>query len=320
MSRFTQIVIYSLSILLLAAVVIFLEIPERTRFWFELFTAGHTLVFGLCALSFVRLSLLFRGERFKDRLTHYVVALILSAIVGAVTEIIQSYVGRDGELADLYRDMLGAVAFLFVAMTFDQKLTWEFRTGRWLRHVVRALGPVLIIVIFWPAMKWGGAYLYRDRQMPVLLQFHSAVMRLFTRVANGRLDIVDPPAAWGSEGGKVALLTLYPGFYPGLTMRELSADWSPYKEIQFAIFSPRSDTLTFEFRVNDRHHNEKYADRFNTILRVKPGENRISFPLERVRKTPSGRTMDLTDMGTLVVFAHRPTDSISIYLSDIRLQ
>jgi hypothetical protein len=320
MSRFTQVVLYSVSILLLAAVVIFLEIPEKTRFWFELFTAGHTLVFGLCALSFVRLSLLVPGARFKNRLTHYVVALILSVIVGAVTEIIQSYVGRDGELADLYRDMLGAVAFLFVAMTFDQKLTWEFRTGRWLRHVVRALGPVLIIVIFWPAMKWGGAYLYRDRQMPVLLQFDSTVMRLFTRVANGRLEIVDPPSAWSSDADKVALLTLYPGFYPGLTMRELSPDWSPYKEIQLSIFSPRTDTLTLEFRVNDRHHNEKYADRFNTVLKIKPGENTLEFPLERVRKTPSGRTMDLTDMGTVVLFAHRPADSISIYLSDIRLQ
>jgi hypothetical protein len=216
--------------------------------------------------------------------------------------------------------MLGAVAFLFVAMTFDQKLTWEFRTGRWLRHVVRALGPVLIIVIFWPAMKWGAAYLYRDRQMPVLLQFDSAVMRLFTRVANGRLEIVDPPVEWSSEAGKVALLTLYPGFYPGLTMRELSPDWSPYNEIQFSLFSLRTDTLTLEFRVNDRHHTEKYADRFNTILKVKPGENRIIFPLERIRKTASGRTMDLTDMGTVVLFAHRPADSISIYLSDIRLQ
>ncbi|MBK7141434.1 MAG: VanZ family protein [bacterium] len=320
MRRYSQLLLATLTILLLAALVIFLEIPERTRFWFELFTAGHTLVFGLCALACLWLSQLVARGRIHFRLSHYIIAFFLAVLVGGATEIIQPFVGRDGELSDLYRDMLGAVAFLFLAMTFDRQITWDFRSGKWLRYTVRILAPVLIVLIFWPAIKWGGAYIYRDRQMPVLLDFNSSVMRLFTRVANGRLDIVPAPVDWPAAPPKVAMLTLYAGVYPGLTLKELSPDWSRYRELTFALFSARTDTLVMEFRVNDRHHNEKYNDRFNTILKVTPGLNQLVFPLDRISKTASGRFMDLTDMGTIVLFAHRPTDSLSLYLSSIRLQ
>lgn len=320
MTRLSLSLLTLLVIVLLAALVIFLEIPERTRFWFELFTAGHTVVFGLCALACLKLSLVLASDRFKFRLTYYLTAFILALIVGAATEIIQPFVGRDGTLADLIRDILGAVAFLFVAMTFDKQLSWDFRTGRWLRHFVRVLAPVLILLIFWPAIKWGGAYIYRDRQMPVVMDFSSSVMRLFTRVANAKLDIVTPPDVWQGMTEKVADLTLYPGIYPGLTMRELSPDWSAFRELNFAVFSERTDTLTIEFRVNDRLHNEKYNDRFNTLLKIAPGENRFLFPLERIRKTSSGRVMDLTHMGTIVFFAHRPVDSVRFLISNVRLQ
>ncbi len=320
MTRLSLTILTLLVIVLLAALVIFLEIPERTRFWFELFTAGHTVVFGLCALACLKLSLVLASDRFKFRLTHYLTAFLLAIFVGAATEIIQPLVGRDGALADLLRDIFGAVAFLFVAMTFDRQLSWDFRTGRWLRHVVRILAPVLVLLIFWPAIKWGGAYIYRDRQMPVVMDFSSSVMRQFTRVANARLESVSPPDVWQGATNKVAELTLYPGVYPGLTLRELSPDWSKFKELNFAIFSERADTLTIEFRVNDRLHNEKYNDRFNTLLKVAPGENRYVFPLERIRKTGSGRMMDLTKMGTIVFFAHRPVDSVRILISTVRLQ
>ncbi len=320
MTRLSLAIITLLVIVLLAALVIFLEIPERTRFWFEFFTAGHTVVFGLCALACLKLSLVLASDRFRFRLTHYLTAFLLALFLGAATEIIQPFVGRDGALADLVRDILGAVAFLFVAMTFDKQLSWDFRTGRWLRYAVRILSPILILLIFWPAIKWGGAYIYRDRQMPVVMDFDSSVMRLFTRVANARLDVVTPPDTWLGVTERVAELTLYPGIYPGLTLRELSPDWSKFTELNFAIFSERADTLTIEFRVNDRSHNEKYSDRFNTLLKVAPGENRFVFPLDRIGKTASGRMMDLTNMGTIVFFAHRPVDSVKLLISNVRLQ
>lgn len=320
MKHSVRIALLVLSVILLGAFVVFVEIPERTRFWFEVFTAGHTVVFGLCALAGLVLSQTWFARRPWPRLAHYLNAFLIATIVGAATELIQPYVGRDGELADLYRDMLGAVAFLFTAMTLDRTLRWDFRLGQALRRVVWLLSLLMILLIFWPAMKWGGAYIYRDSRMPVVMDFQSRVMQLFTRVANGRLDVVVPPVNWVGAEAKVGQLTLLAGPYPGMTLRELSPVWSGYSALVFDLYSPRTDTIELEFRVNDRSHNEKYNDRFNAVLKIVPGVNHFRFELDRVTKTGSGRLMDLSDMGTIVLFVHRPADSIQVLLSSFRLE
>ena len=320
MTRATHITLLFCFIVLLAALVIFLDIPERTRFWQELFTAGHTLVFGLSALAFLRLSLLLQGDRIQPRLTHYLIAFTMSALIGAATEIIQPYVGRDRELADFVRDLLGAAAFLCTAMTFDSTLNWEFPTGRAVRYLVRIAAPVLVVLIFWPALNWGGSYLYRDRQMPLLATFDSRIMHKFIRVTNCNLTVTNAPAEWRSQVGKVGLVTFLPSVYPGIMFRELSPDWSEYEELRLGIFSTRSDTVSLELRINDRHHTEKYPDRFNTVLKIMPGENPVVIPLKKLRKAPMGREMDMHDMGTIILFAYRPVDSFSVYLSDLRLK
>ncbi|MCM2271617.1 MAG: VanZ family protein [candidate division Zixibacteria bacterium] len=320
MTRKIQITLLIVLVLLLAIVVIFLEMPERTRFWMELFTAGHTLVFGLSSLAFLQLSVILLSGRINSRLTHYLVAFIAAAAVGVATEVIQHYVGRDCELADFLRDLLGAAAFLCVAMTFDSGLTWDFPSGRTVRMIVRIAAPVLILSIFWPALNWGGSYLYRDSRMPILISYDSPITRKFIRPSNCRLEITDPPVEWRSQLDKVVKLTFLPAIYPGVMFREMSPDWSGYREMQFGLFSERPDTFALELRINDRHHVDRYSDRFNTVLKVTPGFNQVSIPLEKLRAAPQGREMDLREMGTIILFASRPTDSFTVYLSELRLK
>jgi VanZ family protein len=320
MTRAIHIFLLFSFIVLLAALVIFADIPERTRFWQEFFTAGHTLVFGLSALALLRLCHVLMGDRIQSRLMHYVIAFILSALVGAATELIQPYVGRDCELADFVRDLLGAAAFLCTAMTFDSTLTWEFPAGKAVRYLVRIAAPVLILLIFWPALNWGGSYLYRDRQLPLLAAFDSSIMQKFIRLTDCKLTVTDAPAEWGGQVGKVGLVTFHPAIYPGIMFRELSPNWSAYEELRFGIFSARSDTVSLELRINDRHHTEKYSDRFNTVLKIIPGDNPVVISLDNIRKSPSRRQMDMREMGTIILFAHRPIDSFSVYLTDLRLK
>lgn len=320
MTRTIQSILLIGSVLLLAVLVIFLDMPERTRFWMELFTAGHTLVFGLSSLAFLQLSVILLSGRVKFRLTHYLIAFVAAAAVGAATEVIQQYVGRDCELADFLRDLLGAAAFLCVAMTFDSKLTWDFPSGRAMRQIVRIAAPVLILSIFWPALNWGGSYLYRDSRMPVLIAYDSPITRKFIRPTNCRVEFTDPPAEWRSQLDKVVKLTFLPAIYPGVMFREMSPDWSGFSQIQFGLFSERLDTLALELRINDRHHVERYSDRFNTVLKVTPGFNQVTIPLEKLRIAPQGREMDLREMGTIILFASHPTDSFSVYLSELRLK
>lgn len=320
MSRSFRITLLIVALVTLAGVVVLLQMPENTRFWQETFTAGHAIIFGLTAIAILHLSNAIWGARIRPRLVHYALAGIGAILIGIATEIIQSYVGRDAELADVYRDALGAFAFLCVAMTFDNRLRWDFRTGHFARWAVRLAAPLLIVLVFGPAIKWGVSYAYRDMQMPVVGSFNSKVMRQFMRTAGCKLEVTQPPEQWYGMKERVGQLTFYPGTYPGILFRELSPNWSAYDSLIFEIYSELEDTVSVELRVNDRHHNEKYSDRFNQVLKIRPGINHVGIPLEKVREAPASRSMDMTDMGTIVLFAYKTTDTFSLYLSDLRLE
>ena len=51
---------------------------------------------------------------------------------------------------------------------------------------------------------------------------------------------------------------------------------------------------------HDQMNNREYKDRFNTSIMVAPGFNRIKIPINKIRRAPVGREMDLATIHTVM--------------------
>ena len=92
------------AILFLLSLVVFAKFHEPPRFFHTLQKLAHPVTFGALALLFLTL---FRRQSPRP-FSSYVLALIVTVLCGAGTEVAQAFVDRDPSLLDVLRDTLGA--------------------------------------------------------------------------------------------------------------------------------------------------------------------------------------------------------------------
>jgi hypothetical protein len=63
--------------------------------------------------------------------------------------------------------------------------------------------------------------------------------------------------------------------------------------------------LPLHLRINDQGHNNQYRDRYNRRLTLQPGYNYFSLPMSDIAGAPKGRTMDLSEISDVVIYASR---------------
>jgi hypothetical protein len=78
-------------------------------------------------------------------------------------------------------------------------------------------------------------------------------------------------------------------------------------------------SLPLVIRINDAAHDNRYADRFNRQVVIRPGVNRVVIPLDDVRRAPNRREMDMRHIRQIIVFGYRVTAPTHVYLGPIRL-
>jgi hypothetical protein len=324
-SPFTQTAVRVLGLVALMAVVLipllFLDFPENTRFWQSLFNAGHAPVFGVLSLLFLGLSLVTFGDNFKRQLTHYLVALIASIVMAFGTEIAQIFTGRDAEMGDVLRDIIGAVAILGLTMTVDRKLykSLQLPTG-WRVVLARVVCVLLLISPLVSVTIWSLAYRDRDRMVPYLYRFDSCLGHEFMRAEAADLEIVAPPAGWPEPGTTaVGRLTFHRTLYPQMYIDELYPDWRGYDTLRFDLYLPRPDSCRLTLRINDWLHNQEFNDRYNHTFWIQPGVTRMAIPLADIAAAPAGRPMQMDRIKTLILFSPQPSDTFSIYLGPMFL-
>ena len=110
-----------------------------------------------------------------------------------------------------------------------------------------------------------------------------------------------------------------PGSAPGLRLAYFPRDWRGFSSLAFACHNPSSRPLKLTVRIDDRLHDETYEDRFNLDLELAPGETRVQIPLADVARAPRGRSMDLENVRSVVVFRYRLEEPRELFLTDFRL-
>ncbi len=309
-----------IALVVLTLIFFFLPLPERTFFWRAFQNSCHAPLFGLTAVVLVWFfHLVF--ERIRHWL-HYLFALGVTAGIGMTTEIIQAFIGRDADLNDFYRDVVGAWSMLLLFALVDPFFNEEERAGvRRRATAFLMIAGVSLFGVFLPTLDWGIASLYRTAHLPVLCDFDSRWGRKFVFVNDAHKEFAPWPPAASSQPDDLALkLTFWSREYPTFALEECHPDWTAYDSLIFSIYSPLSDSTVIATRIHDSHHDERYADRFNGVLVVHPGVNRYALPLSHVKNGPADRELDMRHIASFKLFAHQPADSFALYIDSIYLR
>ncbi len=298
-----------------------LELPDDTHLWREIHNTGHTPLFGMLSLLFLSLSSLILGKRLLKQYFHYLIALVLTVLMGAITELIQIYGPGDADISDLIRDILGAVSFLGLYVVFNPKMIVFWRKRNNIRIFTFVSAFLLLFLSIIPVSMWAWAYHQRNQAFPQILGFESSLENKFTRTNNAELVKTHPPAGWKNPNSRhVGQLTLFRDTYPGFSLEEPFPNWTAYRYMSFFVYSELNTTVNLTMRIEDIHHNNFYDDRFNYSIIINPGLNQISIPLEKVKNAPSYREMDMTAIYAIYFFVVRPGKPFILYFDDLRLE
>lgn len=306
-------------VLALTGLQIFLREPDDSLLWPILMNAGHAPLYGLVSLAILRL-LPATGRRSADAwYAQYVVALLLTVLVGSASEVLQLLGRGDADAGDIVRDILGASAFLIVAGVFDRR--WGSRQARPGRAVALLLAALLLLVALLPAVDTAIAFARRAGAFPRICGFEDPWEETFVSVKEATLERVSPPLGWpGTPSHQVAKVEFGPGAYPGLLINEPWPDWSGYEGLVFEVYSELPTPIELNLRIHDIGHGREYRDRFNRVLVIQPGKSTISIPLREVGQGPLGRRLDLTRVRGLVLFADHPGQAFTLCFDDFRLE
>lgn len=297
-------------------------LPGYTRMWKAVGDAGHIPLFGLMSLAFLGLSYIFLKNKFKDIRSHYLAALIATALVGTLSEIMQINTNRDADINDFLRDVGGAISFLSLYVTYDPRLK-EVRR-KWGRKLTFWAWGISLLFITICSLTIGlvtVAYIERYQAFPIICDFEHGWQERFLILCDAELKLVPAPSGWKGAGqGHVGRVVFNHATYPGFHIKEPYPDWRNYSTLAFEIYSELDTTVTLNVRVDDSHHRGLYQDRYNTVIRINPGLNRINIPLAKVQNGPKSRKMDMIAIRAIGLFASRPPAPFTLYLDNFRLE
>ncbi len=281
--------------------------------WFHvLFNTLHAPVFGIIAIC------LYRVARIVTRWSIgkcIAAVLALSVCLGALSELAQVPTGRDASLGDLLTDVLGASAFLFLAVAsgFLDRPTKSTRIG------LAIVGAITLIVVSLPLLTVSAAYIERNLQLPVLATPDASLGKHFWRRQHASvLQTVFPPTDQSAFR-----IQLQDGAWPGLIFHDTWSDWRNYSALVVEMGNDERLPLNLHLRVHDREHSrhdQPYSDRFNRTITLPQGPLLIRIPLSEIRDAPASRQLDLGQIDGMAVFSDASNAGRHFFLISIRLE
>ena len=243
----------------------------------------------------------------------------LLLLLGLLLESAQMWFGRDSNWHDGLSNVLGIFAGLFISSAQYSKTA----AGKLVGHLI-ALS--LIAVASFPGARGVWDALEAKRVFPQLANFESSSELLRWKAREANLTRSREHTIGGNFSGRLALR---PGRYPGASLELPQITWRGKDSLTFGvIWNPdlskqETDvppTLRLHLKLEDGGPSELSADRFETTVLVKPGENKFHVSIEDIRHGPIQRTLDLDEMVLFSVFVTNLEESTLLFFDDIRLE
>jgi len=188
--------------------------PLQNGLWAQtFFDALHVPVFGLIALSLYAIT----PDHYR-RAYRIAQALAVTCVLSVLSEAVQIPVSRDASLHDLIADWLGAAGFLSAALAVSP----GFSISMVRRVTMGVAATALLGWPLYPLANVSAAFLERNAQFPILVQFDSRFGAVLVRKQNVNVHISNQPGS----GHKFAHVTVGAGPWPGLAFHDLWPDGS----------------------------------------------------------------------------------------------
>ena len=293
---------------LLCAVLLFVGGPDydSLRSFRYVWGVGHLLCFALWTYlySVWRVDASFRRIFFET--------LFLTIIIGGMTELIQSGIGREASWQDLGNDVIGScIGSLFFTQA-RKKLP--------ALHLKIFQLPVLLLMLWslFPVGKVLVDDLVSWQQFPILSNFETVFE--ITRWNGSAKRNIDHQIHFSGQSS--LRLNLSTQRYSGIGLKDFPRNWSDYKAVSLQVFNPDTEPLTLYLRIHDqqhRLHNNAYSDRYNGTFNILPGWNHLQVSLADVAKAPKNRELDLSHVAGLILFVGKLDKPRTIYLDEVKL-
>ncbi len=270
---------------------------------------GHVLLFTVWTV------LLFPclPGRCSHPLLRLLLVIVAALVLGAVIEVLQTFVGREFSLQDLALDLIGSLLAL-CGLVAGGRLNIHHRSRRFLYSLTALLSTYAISPLAISAVDEINMY----RHFPLLSSFDSALEAGRWR---GRVKIVKLLTTRGES--KALEISLDTRRYSGVSLAYFPGDWRAWQYLRFELFNPAQSPLLLTMRIHDdKHYNlgkGDYYDRFNRRLTLAPGWNSVSVKLADVADAPRNRTLDLANIQALGLFSVELPKPRVMYLDQIRL-
>jgi hypothetical protein len=248
----------------------------------------------------------------------YGLALGLTILMGAFSELLQIGADRSSDPRDVARDALGACSFLLIAATRDPYALFNSSVGSGARAICRGSALGLLVLVFAPVAPVVNAYSQRAAAFPALCDFAGTWETNFVATKHARLEYTSLPAASGG-----AIPAGHISFEPVRTavfkLLEPYPDWTGYQSLRLVAQSALDRPIELALRIHDRWHDGRPLDRFRRRLTFLPGINEFVIPLAEIQAAPESREMDLSAIQRLSLFTVESTDDFSLYLIELGL-
>ncbi len=290
-----------------------LLIADPTEMRYRLFPfawdLGHVVLFAAATWLFFSLRPAI-AQRASPGLLAW--ALLGTAVVSLPIELLQHLTGREASAVDAGRNLLGAsLGVMFRPNRGDG----ERPPPRFLR-LARLVVLILLTLAISPLAVNTVDYVESLRAFPVLSNMQSLFET--SRWEGERLY----SKQFGPFGNRVLRADFAPGEFSSIKLNVFPGDWRGYDFLGFSVFSFAESTLPLHLRINDAHHAQSrwaFDDRYNRVLQIEPGWNRILVGLETVRTQPKRREMDMASIDNLSFFTHWQKRSHTFYFDDLEL-
>ena len=303
------------------AILRFFKAPANTLIWHSAMNAGHVVLFGVFSLASLRCARALAKSRVHPLLP-FALAFLITVGFSVLTEFLQYFSPRDADLGDFLRNLCGGMAALLLVLAFDREtLRFQARGRPLVRTMLVVVSMGLLLVSFMSFALLTRAYLERSRAFPRICGFQSSWEKSFYGVRDAELVVIKWPQGGKADPENLAgYITFFPSTYPGFMVKEMYPDWRDYDRLCFTVYSELRSPIELVLRVDDVHHDNRFNDRFNRSLTIKPGINEIVVSLAEVKTGPKSREMDMARVQDLALFAVRPTRTFSLYVDSFRLE
>jgi len=298
-----------LLIFLILFLLFFIGGPDyhSSRSYKSFWNLGHILFFLLFPLL-----ISYYKRTSSNYLNQCIFIIAITIILGVIIELLQSGFQRMPDAGDLFRNIIGAMVYLFFLLpsrkTISKRILLMMQSG-----TVVLIGLQIFPVI----IAFTDEYIART-QFPELSGFETPyeIQRW-----SGNADFITDKKI--KQTGKASMRVFFnTSKYSGIGLRYFPKNWEGFSYFQFAIFNPSSEDISLTCRINDKKHTElgqRYEDRFNRSFSIPKGWNTITVSLKNIKHAPKNRQMNMHEIRNVLFFSSSLPYQRIINIDDVKL-